>query len=113
MRGTRENACPMAECLGFGRGGTGAAAAKQGGLVMRRFVVEHSALAGLAPTRDGTIDLTDGEVAFKPVGVNVDADDCDLMRLQNDVRYHDNELTLQTTSLPEPRASEVVEGLLE
>lgn len=110
---TRENACPTEECLGFGRGGTGIAAAKGAAIVMRTFRVEHSALAGLALTRNGTIDLFEGEVAFNPVGVNVDAEGYDLARLQNGVRYHDNELTLQSTSLPEPRSSDVIAGIGE
>jgi hypothetical protein len=80
---------------------------------MQRFLVERSALAGLALTRGGTIDLLDGEVAFNPVGVNVDAPDYDLDRLRNQVRYHDNDLTLQAISLPEPRASETIAGALD
>lgn len=112
VTGTRENACPEAECLGFGRGGTGVAAAKGAAVVMERFRVEMNALAGLALTRMGTIDLFQGEVAFNPIGVNIDAESYDLGRLQEEVRYHDNELSLQSTSLPEPRASEAVEGVL-
>lgn len=108
---TRENACPDPECLGFGRGGTGVAAAHGASVVLERFRVERSALAGLALTRMGSLDLRRGEVAFNPIGVNVDAEDYDLSRLQEEVRYHDNELSLQSTSLPEPRTSEVVEGV--
>jgi hypothetical protein len=113
VSGTRENACPAEECLGFGKGGTGVAAAKSAALRMNHFLVEKSAVAGLALTRAGTIDLFDGEVAFNPVGVNVDAEGYDLDRLRNEVRYHDNDLTLQSISLPEPRASDPIAGALE
>ncbi len=112
VTGTRENGCPTDECLGFGKGGTGIGSAKSAAVHVSHFLVEKSALAGLALTHEGTIDLIDGEVAFNPVGVNVDADGYNLDRLRDQVRYHDNDLTLQAISVPEPRASDIIAGAL-
>jgi hypothetical protein len=84
---------------------------------LRRFRVSGSALCGvqLAHGRDpetgvamaqgGTMDLYDGEVAFNTVcGANVQTAGFDLRRLQNNVRWHDNGIDLDTRELPVPEA---------
>jgi hypothetical protein len=51
----------------------------------------------------GTMDLYVGEVAFNAVcGANVQTAGFNLRRLQNDVRWHDNVIDLDTTSMPVP-----------
>jgi hypothetical protein len=86
-------------------------------LVLRNFTATHNALCGiqLAFGKDpatgdpaesgGTMDLYDGEVAFNTVcGANVQTAGFDLRRLQNNVRWHDNGIDLDTRELPVPEA---------
>jgi hypothetical protein len=81
------------------------------------FAVTHNALCGiqlafgadlatgLPFTEGGTMDLYDGEVAFNTVcGANVQTAGFDLRRLQNNVRWHDNGVDLDTRELPVPAA---------
>jgi len=70
------------------------------------FVVSASALCGVQVARGGAMDLHAGEVAWSPVGANVDspAPDFDLTRLADHVDYHDNERPLDSSRLPVPEA---------
>ena len=67
---------------------------------MSRFVVARAELCGLQLARGGQVDLADGEVREHAIGVCVQVDDYDLDRLG--VRFVDNGVNLQATSLPVP-----------
>jgi uncharacterized membrane protein (UPF0136 family) len=101
----------------LGNFGTGVSACLGGHVEFRRFLVTGNALCGIQlahgldesgrlSEHGGTMDLYDGVVSRNAVcGANVQTAAFDLRRLQNDVRWHDNGIDLDTTEMPVPEAS--------
>ena len=77
---------------------------EQGRLEVERFRVTRAALVGVQVSRDGAMDLHDGEIAENPVGANVQVPDYDFSRLTDRVFYRDNGTNLDSSTLfvPEP-----------
>ena len=96
----RESECAAVGCpvpLGVGIGSYADAA-----VTVTRFLVRDTDLCGVHLASGGGVDLHDGEVSENPLGACIDAEGYDLDRLTDGVRYRDNELNLQSTSLPLP-----------
>lgn len=102
VRDTAERECTPDCSDGPGGGGTGLAALDGATATVTRFVVTGSALAGVQLAGGGTLDLFDGEVSANAVGANVQTEDFDVTRIQDRVRYDDNDQTLDATALPVP-----------
>ena len=51
---------------------------------------------------EGQVDLAEGEVRENPLGGCLQVEGYDLARLMTDVRFIDNDLNLDATSLPVP-----------
>lgn len=98
---TREQACAVSTCLGFGAG-MGIASATGAAVELTRFLISRSALAGAQLVRDGEMDLHQGEVSSNPVGVNVQTEGFDVNRLLDRVRYQNNGVNLDASALPVP-----------
>lgn len=99
---TRAQACADSGCPGAG---VGVGSYLDSNVVISDFVVSGSALCGIQLARDGAMDLHQGEVAFSPIGANVDVAGFDVARLSDRVVYHDNERNLDSVNLPVPEAS--------
>lgn len=103
---TAPRACAEAGCPGAGI----AVGSYDGGrLLLERFVLEDSALAGVQVALDGQVELRRGEVLRNPIGVNVQVPGYDLDLLQNDVRYQDNGTNFDGELLPVPSTTPPVE----
>ena len=74
---------------------------------LTRFRIERAALAGVQLSRDGSMDLSDGEISDNPVGVNLQVPGYDVGRLRDRVYYRDNGVNVDSSELPvpEPTAS--------
>ncbi len=105
---TLEQECADAGCED-GPGGT-ALGAVGGAAVLTRFRLSGNALCGVQIAADGAVDLHDGEVARNRIGANVQVEGFDASRLQDGVRYVDNERTFDGSELPVPQA---VQGVIE
>lgn len=81
--------------------GIGLAAAQGGALEARHFVQRAAALCGVQ-VAGGALDLHEGEVRDNPIGANVQTEGYDLARLQDRVRYLDNERPLDAVEIPVP-----------
>lgn len=94
-----ETGCPL------GEGVVGAAAFYGGVLDMERFEVRRSDLCGVQVALDGQLALRDGVIAESRIGACVQVDGYDLARLTDRVRFEDNDVTIDTTTLelPQPR----------
>ncbi len=95
-------ASPCAEsgaCEGFG---TGVAAFASATVSATRFAVSNHFLCGVQLATGGQIDLHDGLVSGNAIGVNVQTEGFDLARLQDRVRFVDNQRDLDSASLPVP-----------
>ena len=91
------------DCGGFGSG-IGVGSYLTASIDLQRFSVVRSALCGVQVARDGGLDLRDGEVAYNPVGANVQVDDYDISRLTESVAWRDNQRDLDSsTTIPLPR----------
>jgi hypothetical protein len=90
-------------------------AAVSGAVRLSRFEVLDSATCGLfvAPDPDWAgipaLDVDHGVVAHAAIGACVQVDGYDLARLMRDVVYRDNDVNLDSTSLPVPPAASTVE----
>lgn len=71
-------------------------------VTMTRFDIDSADLCGLQIAGAAGLDLMDGTVHGNTIGACVQIDAYDFDRLTNDVRYLDNEVNLDTTSLPVP-----------
>ena len=58
--------------------------------------------SGVSLTEDGVLELRNGEVAWNPIGVNIQAVEYDTGLLVDGVAYFENERNLDTASLPVP-----------
>jgi hypothetical protein len=67
-----------------------------------RFVISDNALLGVQIASGGTVDLYDGAVLRNVIGVNIQTEDFDLQRLENNVRYLENDRNFDSDSLPLP-----------
>jgi hypothetical protein len=94
----------------LGLGGVGAGSYLSASLVLNRFLVSGSALAGIQLARDGTVDLHEGEVSHNLVGVNVQTPGFDLARLTDRVVYRDNVRDIAADELPLPDLALPVDG---
>ena len=63
-----------------------------------------NAILGVLLARGGTADLQSGEISENPIGLNVQTAGFDLMRLQHDVIFRSNQVTLSAMLLPLPDA---------
>ena len=121
VRETLEQACAPQGCSGAG---IGVGAYGGASVEMMRFLVEESALCGLQIARGmyedddgmptdfleaGTIDLHTGIVRDNPIGANVQADDFDIERLRDDVRWDNDDVDIDTSEIYVPTASDVFE----
>jgi hypothetical protein len=75
---------------------------------MSRFVAARAELCGVQLARDAQVDLSVGEVRESAIGVCLQVDPYDPERLTDRVRFADNDVNLQTTTLPVPGASDPV-----
>ena len=96
-----ERGCAPSSCAGLG-GGIGAGVYLGGALVLDRFSVASSALAGLQVARDGQLDLHVGVVRDNPVGANVQTLGYDFARLSDRVAFVNNGVGLASEELPVP-----------
>ena len=111
VRGTRERACAVDACTGFGAG-VGVGSYLGASVSLERFVVADNALAGVQLARGvldetapaGAMDLAHGLVARNPVGANVQHPGFDLERLSRNVRYSGNDRNLDSAELAVPDA---------
>lgn len=90
-------------------GGSSIVAGGDGHIVMTRFRLERSELAGVVVAQEGMVDLSMGEVVDNAIGANVQVPGYDLSRLMNGVVYARNETVLDTTFLPIPDPIEIEE----
>ncbi len=67
-----------------------------------RFVVDGCDICGVHVARAGELDLTNGIVSGCALGACVQVEGFDVTRLQEDVRYRDNDVNLDATDLPVP-----------
>ena len=95
------SACDGAACA-TGVGGHGLGAYTAARLSVERFVVDQADTCGVHLASGGGVDLTDGEVRNCVIGACVQVDGFAVERLSNSVRYHDNGVNLEATSLPVP-----------
>lgn len=98
VAGTLEKACAEDGCVGLGIG----LGAREGAIVATRFRVSDNALCGVQVTGLGVLDLHEGEISRNPIGANVQVDSFDLSRIEDDVRYLDNERNLDSSVLAVP-----------
>jgi len=98
---TQSRECAMDTCMGFGAGiGIGAYAGA--GIDVERLLISRNAAIGAQVARDGSLDLSNGEVSDHPIGANVQVPDYDLGRLSSRVRYVGNGRNLDSMELPVP-----------
>jgi hypothetical protein len=111
IRETLERPCADDVCRGAGAG-IGAGVYGGNTLKLTRFVVADNALCGVQVARgalpDGSVgeagemDLRDGVVSGNPIGANVQDSSFDVARLSDRVSYVDNNVALDTSTLPVP-----------
>jgi hypothetical protein len=81
-----------------------------GELSINRFAIQDSDTCGVfladlsAMTFPTNVDLTAGAISSSGIGACVQVGGYDVSRLQNDVRYFDNGVNLDTTMLRVPEA---------
>jgi hypothetical protein len=111
VRGTRERACAVDACVGYGSG-VGVGSYYGASVRVERFRISDNALAGVQLARGvldedapaGSMDLAAGVVSGNPVGANVQHAGYDLDRLTRDVVYADNLRNLDSAELVVPDA---------
>jgi len=103
---TLQRECVVDDCADTG-GGTGIAVVLGGALEVRRFRLARHALCGLQIATEAAVDLHEGVVSDNLIGVNLQVDGYDVSRLEDDVRYLDNERTLDASRLPLPDPEDV------
>lgn len=96
---------PVAECVGIG--GYGIVAIDDSVVEATRFVVDDNDLSGILIAGTGGMDLHTGVVSNHPVGAAIMAPGFDLARIEDDVRWIDNDRALSTASLPIPPVPEL------
>jgi len=69
---------------------------------LRVFQVARTEACGVQLGEGAALDLIDGEIRDNPIGANVQDPAFDLARIQEGVRYLDNGVNLDTSSLPLP-----------
>jgi hypothetical protein len=99
VRSTTESDCDDCDRGGFG------IAAHRSTLSLTDFVSEDNALCGVAVGTDAEVDLERGLVTRNPIGANVQPPGYDLARISRDVVYRDNDLALDSSSVPLPTPS--------
>jgi hypothetical protein len=103
VRDTIERACAASTCSGFGEG-VGVVVFLDASFEAQRFLLENNVLAGLQLVRGGQADLRDGEIAYNPIGINLQVTPYDVKRLSNGVVFVGNGRNLDADSLPIPDA---------
>jgi len=101
VRGTVAAACADTTCaeLPFGYGVT----AIEGVATVERFLIDQTATCGVfLASASPEVDLSYGVISRATIGACVQVDGYDISRLTNEVRYVDNERSLDSTSLPVP-----------
>ena len=96
---TTERACVTTTCadLPFGHG----IVVTRGAMTFRGFAVHRAAVCGVM-VAEGMLDLERGEVSGSRIGACVQVPGYDLSRLSDEVRYFDNGINLDSTTLPVP-----------
>lgn len=79
-------------------------------LDLAAFEVESSDVCGVMLANDAQADLTAGEVRGQPIGVCLQIDGYDTSRLTNRVRFLDNGVNLDATTLPVPGPAVALTG---
>lgn len=92
-------ACDRTECsTGFGAESAG------GAIVLRRFRIHDNGLCGLT-VAGGDFELHEGVVQANPIGANVQTPGFDITRLEDRVRWIDNDRNLDASEMPVPDLS--------
>ena len=94
--------CPRPQCAS--QGGLGVMVLEDSRIKFSRFSITRSGQLGVLLARGGVGDLESGEIAENPIGVNVQTAGFDLTRLQHDVIFRANQVTLNADVLPLPDA---------
>ena len=84
--------------------GTGIVATDGAAIQAERFRTSDNAQCGLQLASGGALDLHQGEVSRNPVGANVQTAGFDLVRIEDDVAYIENDLDLDSATIPVPEA---------
>lgn len=103
ISGTAPRACVETTCPDSGLG-VGIVSMATSTVTVERFIVEDNALAGVQVVLGATMILRSGVVRGHPIGVNVQVTGFDTDHLTNDVAFIDNDINLDTASLPVPVA---------
>jgi len=107
VRDTRARMCADTTCMDA-PAGHGMGSFLEASLSASRFVVARSALCGAQVALDGSMDLSNGEVRGSPIGVCLQVSGYDLDRLTGGVGFVDNEVNLDSTTLPVPETAAAV-----
>ncbi|MBL9037464.1 MAG: hypothetical protein JNG84_03010, partial [Archangium sp.] len=82
---------------------TGVLSVDDAGVRLSRFVVARNGGSGIELAGGGVVDLADGDISGHRVGANVMTPDFDLARIDQRVRYRDNERKLTAEVVPLPK----------
>ncbi|MBW2460312.1 MAG: hypothetical protein JRH11_01615 [Deltaproteobacteria bacterium] len=105
---TAETRCAQSTCVER-PGGIGLGVYADSTVIVERFELTASALAGIQIATGGDALVMDGVVRGNPIGANVQVADYDLGRIMSGVHYLDNGVNLDAVSLPVPEVPEAVE----
>jgi hypothetical protein len=101
VHGTTQAECAATSCPAEGAG-IGAGAYVGAELVIDRFEISTSALAGAQVARDACLTFANGIVRANPIGVNVRIDGYDLTKVTGTTLYVDNRRNVDAEALPIP-----------
>ncbi len=102
VRDTLPSECLPPTCRD--KAGIGALSMDDGSVTLSLFSIAHSAVLGLLLARGGTADLQSGEISENPIGLNVQTAGFDLARVERDVIFRSNQVTVSAMLLPLPDA---------
>jgi hypothetical protein len=105
VRDTEPAACGAVSPTACPAGGMGMVALETAAIAATSFLLEGNAVCGVQLANDGEIRLSRGEVVGHAIGACVQVDGYPLERLTDDVRYRDNGINLDSTSLPVPESA--------
>jgi len=108
VENVREHVCAGRICE-LAPGGHGLAAYFESNVVARSFVVRDADVCGAHVANDAAALLMNGEIRDNAIGACLQSDAQRVEDLQNDVRYIDNDIPLDTTTLPVPQATVIEE----
>lgn len=103
VRDTRQQACASVSCMDAA-GGTGLGAYGGATVAVERFLVEDAVLCGVQVATGANLSLSHGRVVGNRIGACVQVVDYPLEQLETSTVYLDNEVNLDSVSLPVPAA---------